>query len=87
MTVEIPEIINIPELKEHKNELEEWKEYIPLLLIGFVDSTYFNRWTEKAKIQYRTTRNNIPSENVDEYLINDLTEWVKKYPQFKDILK
>ena len=82
-------ILNIEAVKEHEKELANWTEYIPLVLLKFIDRVaYFNRWSDDAKKKYHQTRQEQPSDRTahKEYMENDLKNWVKQYPQFNDIL-
>ena len=87
MVLNLEEIINFEKMNEHKEELEKWTEYIPLELLGFINTQeYFRRWTDEAKIKYQKTRQQIPADRIEEYLKKDIYDWVEEYPQFQDIL-
>lgn len=83
------EILDMGEVLRLRNELKGWTEYIPLLLINFIDADdYFKNLSSDANKEYINRRQNLPKSNdeLNEYLYRDILEWVNKYPQFNKIL-
>ena len=84
--MKVQDTINKDEIVNLKGELENWTEYIPLALMQLAPKDYWKKCTDEAKSEYRKKRQEY--DGTSEYSINDIMEWVKKYPQFeKYILK
>lgn len=77
------DIINKENLEQLKEDLKGWKNYVPLVLIGYTDFEYFQNCTQEAEIEYRKKRQ---TQNGDAFLIKDILDWVEKYPQFKYVI-
>ena len=70
------------------NEIEELNVYLPLVLCGFVSADYIDNLEDKEKQKYYKNRVELMgATDYNEYLEQDLHEWLKKHPQFKDIIK
>ena len=83
------DILNIDEVKKITDELEQYTDYIPFELLSFIDRTeYFKRWTTEAKVKYRQTRQELPSDKNErnQYLLNDMLQWIENNPQYKQII-
>lgn len=82
---------NYEKLKEYKPYFEkEYAGYLPLVLHNIIDSQdYFKRITPKIMMEFLKKRDNIPEDfrEIEDYLEKDLINWLKKNPQFKDIIK
>ena len=88
MVMIIRDILIEEEFVNLRKDLENWNDYIPLLLLNFVDRRkYFNNCTSTARAKYKEVRYNQPHKNKKEYLKQDLVNWVKENQQFEYILK
>ena len=71
---------------------DEWSnsydEYLPLILYPYIDVTkYFERVSKDVKKRIYTNRENLPFIiDYNEYLKNDLEDWLKSNGKYEDIL-
>ena len=79
--------INHDKVLSKIDELNKINDYIPLMLMRYVGKDYFDRATDKALKEYYKNRTALQVvDDFNDYLEKDLTDWLKKHKEFKDII-
>lgn len=80
--------LNHERILERIDELKGLNVYLPLVLYMYVGEDYLYQLSEQEKRKYYTHRVELMGANdYNQYLIEDLTDWLKKHKQFQDIIK
>lgn len=82
--MKVNEILNLDEIDRLKEDLKDWKDYVPLKFINLTGEDYYNNCNEEALLKYKQSRQSFSGQ---QYLIDDIHKWVEEYPQFEYILK
>jgi len=86
--------LNFEKIQERSSELEKFTDYIPILIYSNLKNPQ-NRWEylrkqglyEEGLKQKQHARNSLKkAEDKFEYQINELIEWINKYPEFTDLI-
>ena len=78
--------LNERKILELHNELETCNEYVPLILLQYIDNLeYFKCSDEKVHLTVRDHRNRLAqADNPWEYLYYDLEEWLDNHKEYKE---
>ena len=69
-----------------QEELVKLTDYVPLCILPYVPR-YFTRATAKAKQEHYKARTSIQcTDNPNMFMENELESWIKKHPQFQEII-
>lgn len=80
--------IGVIDVKNHKNELENFNGYLPQPLLSYIDKNKYYKNISKLESKdeiYKQLRN-AQHFNFEEH-IKDFNKWLKANPEFKDIIK
>ena len=79
--------LNHQRIIERISELEELNVYLPLVFYRYVGVDYLDKLNDKEISKYYKHRVELMgAEDYSKYLGDEVMDWLKKYPQFKDIL-
>ena len=81
-------VLNKDKIEEYQRELDNYSEYLPLILYEYIDiRSYFDRINKETKLRYYEVRSDIQKvSNYEEFLEDDLIKWLKENPQYEDII-
>lgn len=79
--------VNINKLIEYTPKLDKFKGELPLKLLFLINrKDYFNRISIELKDKILSKREEYQySENYTKFLDDDIKEWLKDNPEFKDL--
>lgn len=79
--------LNHQVLMQNRELLDNYKDYLPLALHGYVSLNYYDNATDKALQEYYNKRIQLQREDKgSDFVIKDLKRWIKKNPEFKYLL-
>ena len=68
------------------DKLSNYTGYVPLLLLHFTHSEYFEKISDEVNMELFIKRNNQPTgEKRTEYLKEDFEDWLRKNKEFQTI--